>query len=230
MYQPFTAEPEVHMADQERSSAEPAIIDLAFGGHGRLVMFVHTIFRMDLSKIISVTGKSGLFRVVAQGRQAVIAESLEDGKRVPVHSSVRVSALEEISMFTTGDDEPLKNILAKLFEVNKGGAAADPKADDATLWKALVAVLPTADRERIYPNDVRKVFLWYAQLHKAGLLAKKEEKKEAEGDEKPKDGAKKKVAEKGAKAKADVAGKKAGTKTGGPPKAAAPRRGGQRGA
>ena len=54
-------------------------------------MFVALNYRMDLAKIISVTGKSGLFRVVAQGRQAVIAESLEDGKRIPVHSSVRVS-------------------------------------------------------------------------------------------------------------------------------------------
>ncbi|HRF79049.1 MAG TPA: DUF5606 domain-containing protein, partial [Flavobacteriales bacterium] len=59
---------------------------------------------MDLSKIISVAGKSGLFRVVAQGRQAVIAESLLDGKRIPVPSSSKVSSLEEISMFTTGDD------------------------------------------------------------------------------------------------------------------------------
>lgn len=185
---------------------------------------------MDLSKIISVTGKSGLFRVVAQGHQAVIAESLADGKRIPVPKSVRVSALEEISMFTTGDDEPLKNVLTKLFEKAKGGASADPKADDATLWKALTDALPTADKERIYPSDVRKLFLWYDQLQKAGLLAKAEEKTET-GEDKPKEGAAaKKVAEKGTKAKADVAGKKAGTKAGGPPKAAAPRRGGQRGA
>ena len=45
------------------------------------------------------------------------------------------------------------------------------------MWKALAEVLPTADRERIYASDVRKLFLWYGQLHKAGLLAKKEEKK-----------------------------------------------------
>ena len=194
-------------------------------------MFVALNYRMDLAKIISVTGKSGLFRVVAQGRQAVIAESLEDGKRIPVHSSVRVSTLDEISMFTTGDDEPLKNILAKLFEKAKGGASVDPKSDDATLWKALAEVLPTADRERIYASDVRKLFLWYGQLHKAGLLDKKEEKKEEEGDDKLKDTAKgKKVAAKGAKTKTASAGKKAGSQSGGPPKAAAPRRGGQRGA
>lgn len=186
---------------------------------------------MDLSKIISVTGKSGLFRVVAPGRQAIIAESLEDGKRIPVPSSVRVSSLDEISMFTTGDDEPLKNILGKLYENAKGGASADPKGDDATLWKTLTEALPTADKERIYPSDVRKLFFWYGQLLKAGVFTAKEEKAEEEEGDKPKEGAKaKKAPEKGAKAKADVAGKKGASKSSGPGKSAAPRRGGQRGA
>ena len=58
----------------------------------------------------------------SSGRQAIIAESLEDGKRIPVPTSVRVSSLDEISMFTTGDDEPLKNILTKLYEKNKDKA------------------------------------------------------------------------------------------------------------
>jgi len=59
---------------------------------------------MDLSKIISISGKPGLYRIVAQGRQALIVESLTDNKRAPVHSSVKVSSLDEISMFTTGED------------------------------------------------------------------------------------------------------------------------------
>lgn len=182
---------------------------------------------MDLSKIISVTGKSGLYRVVAQGRQAIIAESLADGKRIPVPMSVRISSLDEISMFTTGDDAPLKDVLAKLFELAKGGGSADPKADDETLWKALAAALPTADRDRIYPSDVRKLFTWYALLLAAGELSSKEEARE-DGD-KPKEAKAKKEAGKGAKVKADIGAKKAAGKGGGAPKAATPRRGGQRG-
>ena len=72
---------------------------------------------MDLSKIISVTGKPGLYRIVAQGRQAIIVESLVDGKRMPVHSSVRVSTLEEISMITTGDAVPFINVLQTVIEL-----------------------------------------------------------------------------------------------------------------
>lgn len=153
---------------------------------------------MDLSKIISVAGKTGLFRVIAQGRQAVIAESLLDGKRIPVPSSAKVSSLEEISMFTTGDDVPLKDVLAKLYEVEKGKESIDPKESDDKLFAKLGEALPDHDRERIYVSDVRKLFSWYQQLLKAGEFEKKEvEKKE---EERP--------AEKTAKAKAPKEGDK----------------------
>lgn len=132
---------------------------------------------MDLSKIISVAGKSGLFRVVAQARQAVIAESLEDGKRIPIPSSVRVNSLEEISIFTTGDDVPLKGVLEKLHVSSKGTSVGDPKGDEETLWKKLGEVLPEHDRDRIYPSDLRKLFSWYDLLLKSGVFEEKEEVK-----------------------------------------------------
>lgn len=181
---------------------------------------------MDLTKIITVTGKPGLHRVVAQGRQALIVESLLDGKRTPVPLSVKVSSLEEISMFTTGDDVLLKDVLAKLFEVNKGAAATDPKSDDGTLWAELLKALPNADKDRIYASDVRKLFTWYGQLLKSGEFTKKEEVKEEKAEVKEEvKGKAKKTAKKAA------AGAKAPKASGasGPPKAAAVRRGGQRG-
>jgi len=181
---------------------------------------------MDLSKIITVTGRPGLHRVIAQGRHALIVESLIDGKRAPVPTSIRVSSLDEISMFTTGDDVPLKDVLAKLHEKAKGGDSADPKGDDDTLWKALVEVLPEADRERIYASDVRKLFTWYAQLLKGGGFTVKEDEKKEDGADKTKDGAK---AKKAAKPKADGTKKAGARKPAAGSKAAAVRRGGQRG-
>ncbi|MBK8339159.1 MAG: DUF5606 domain-containing protein [Flavobacteriales bacterium] len=162
---------------------------------------------MDLSKIISVAGKSGLFRVVAQARQAVIAESLEDGKRVPIPSSVRVNSLEEISIFTTGDDVPLKGVLEKLHSSSKGTSVGDPKGDEEALWKKLGEVLPEHDRGRIYPSDLRKLFSWYDLLLKAGVFDQKEEAK----DKSEEDGkAAKTAGKKGSKAtKAAAAVKKA---------------------
>jgi hypothetical protein len=183
---------------------------------------------MDLTKIITVAGKPGLHRVVAQGRQAIITESLIDGKRAPVPLSVKVSSLDEISMFTTGDDVLLKEVLAKLHEVNGGGAAVDSKSDDNTLWEALLKALPTADRSRIYASDVRKLFTWYGQLLKAGEFEKKEE--EAAKEPEHKEAApEKKAAEKAPKKVKKDAGAKVKSTTSGAPKAAAVRRGGQRG-
>ena len=191
-------------------------------------MFAPQYERMDLLKIITVAGRPGLHRVIAKGPKALIVESLLDGKRAPVPLNVKVSSLEEISMFTTGDDVLLKDVLAKLHEVNNGGPAADPKEDDVALWAALLKALPTADKGRIYGSDVRKLFGWYAQLLKAGEFAKKEEEKKDEAEHKD-DAKTKKAPAKAAKKKADVGAKSKPGGAGGPPKAAAVRRGGQRG-
>lgn len=188
---------------------------------------------MDLSKIISVAGKSGLYRVVASGRQAIIAESLSDGKRIPVPLSVRVSSLEEISMFTTGDDVPLSTVLEKLHAVEKGGPSLDPKSEVDVLFSKLGEALPEHDRERIYPSDLRKLFSWYADLLKAGVFKEEAAKGEdaKEGKDEPKAARKGKeatgAARKSAKA-ADKAAPKPGA--GSKPKASTTvRKGSQRG-
>ncbi len=185
---------------------------------------------MDLSKIISVAGKSGLFRVVAQGRQAIIAESLLDGKRIPVHTSMRVSSLDEISMYTTGDDVPLSQVLQKLHEVEKGGESLDPKEGDDKLFAKLGEALPEHDRERIYPSDLRKLFAWYGQLLKAGEFEKKKE--EAKADEEPETKTTKAAKEEAPKKKAAAKKSAAAKPAGGTSKAKATtvRRSAQRGA
>ncbi len=198
---------------------------------------------MDLTKIISVTGKPGLYRIVAQGRQALIVESLIDGKRAPVHTSIRVSTLDEISMFTTEDDVPLADVLKKLFELEKGKASVDPKAEEKELFGKLAEVLPNHDRERIYASDLRKLFAWYDLLLRSGEFKEKKEPSEVAGKESgsekvegSKDGKKsasaKKKAPKEGGAKKKVAPKKvASPKPGGTskPKSTTMRKSAQRG-
>ena len=167
---------------------------------------------MDLSKIISITGKTGLYRVVAQGRQALIAESLTDKKRIPVHSSVRVSSLDEVSMYTKGDDVLLSTVLEKMHSLEKGKLSVDPKGDLEVLYDKLGEALPNYDRDRIYSSDVRKFFMWYQMLVAAGIFT--EEKKKAEAKKEDKEG---KV--KAAGAKAAPKKKAAGAKSTATPKA-----------
>ena len=71
---------------------------------------------MDLSIIISISGKPGLYKVVGRSRNGLIAESLADQKRIPVRTADKVSALSDISIFTYEDDLPLKEVLVKLFD------------------------------------------------------------------------------------------------------------------
>ena len=82
---------------------------------------------MDLSKILSLTGKNGLFKVVSQTKNAVIVESLIDGKRFPAFGHEKISSLEEISVFTTGDDIALKDVFKAFNDKLEGKQAIESK-------------------------------------------------------------------------------------------------------
>ncbi len=174
---------------------------------------------MDLSKIISITGKSGLYRVVAQGRQALIAESLTDKTRIPVHSSVRVSSLDEVSMYTKGDDVLLSKVFEALHAKEKGKLSVDPKGNLEALYDKLGEALPTYDRDRIYSSDVRKFFTWYQLLVDAGIFEEQAKASAKAGkEEKETKEVKKGAAGKSAKPKAPAA-KGSSPKAGGASKA-----------
>lgn len=125
---------------------------------------------MNLTGIIAISGKPGLFKVVAQGKNNIIVESLEEKKRFPAYASDRISALDDISIYTYDEDKPLKEIYTTIFDKEKGGATISHKEDLGKLSTYLLEVLPNYDQERVYPSDVKKLFQWYNILHKAGEL------------------------------------------------------------
>jgi hypothetical protein len=141
---------------------------------------------IDLTGIISISGQPGLFKIIAQSKNGIIVEGLADKKRVNIYASTKVSTLSDISMFTTGDDKPIEEIMTSIFEKEKGGAAIDSKADDKAVEKYFSEILPDYDKERVYVSNIRKLFNWYNALQTTGNLKEKEEK--AEGDDKPKAG------------------------------------------
>ncbi len=139
---------------------------------------------MNLAGIISISGKPGLYRVIAQGKNNLIVENLEDKKRVPAYATDRISSLEDISIYTYDDDKPLKEIYNTLFEKEKGGETISHKEDGAKLQKYLMEILPNFDQERVYPSDIKKLFQWYNILLKAGALVQ-DVTEEAKEDKKP---------------------------------------------
>lgn len=138
---------------------------------------------MDLSNILTVSGKSGLFKVVSQTKSGLVVESLDDGKKIPVFLSDRSSALEDISIFTLTEDIPLKEVLLKIFEKEEGKPCIDAKEDPAKLKACFETILPDYDSERVYISDIKKVFAWYNLLLEKEMITP-EEPEEALKEEK----------------------------------------------
>ena len=138
---------------------------------------------MDLSKILTIAGKSGLFEVVSQTRNGLIVESLTDGKRQPVFATSRSSMLEDISIFTDEGDVPLKDVLWKIFQTTEGQPVENPKKEPEKATRLFEEVLPDYDRDRVHFSDIRKVFTWYNILLEKGLITQPEEEKEKKEDE-----------------------------------------------
>jgi hypothetical protein len=149
---------------------------------------------MSLKGIISISGKSGLYKVVGQGKNNVIVESLEDGRKFPAFASNRISALDDISIYTNDEDVLLGEVYKKMKAHTKGKVAMDHKDDVIKLRTDFKTFMPDYDEERVSNTDVKKLYQWFNLLHKSDLLKFEEEKAEETKEEKPK--AKKAVAPK----------------------------------
>lgn len=134
---------------------------------------------MDLSKILSVTGKSGLFKLLSHNKSSFIVESLTDGKRLPVFPNDGVATLDNISIFTEDDDVPLQEVLLSIYKKENGAQASVDVTDSKALKAYFAEVLPNYDKERVYVSNMKKVVMWYNQLIEKGLIddkGKEEEK------------------------------------------------------
>lgn len=143
---------------------------------------------MDLKEILSIAGKPGLFKTIAQTKNGVIIESLADGKRSQAFASDKISSLGEISIFTQNEDMPLREVLQLMIEKSTDTTVPDAKAADPILKKYFETVVPQYDTERVYTSHIRKVVAWYHQLVTAGFNDFKEpaEENNSPGNEKEK--------------------------------------------
>jgi len=126
---------------------------------------------MDLSKIVSISGKPGLYVIKSQAIGRLIVESVLDGKCSPAFARDRMSSLEEISIFSTEEDRPLKDVFKMIHE--KMGDKVDfdyKKASNDELREKFAFVMPDYDEEAVYPSDMKKVFAWYQMLMDKNLL------------------------------------------------------------
>lgn len=125
---------------------------------------------MGLEKILSISGKPGLYELKAQTRSGFVAESLIDGKKLSVGLKNNVSLLSEIAIYTLEEEVPLKEVFNKIKEKENGGKTQishkDPKIK---LEEYFFEVLPDYDEDRVYASDIKKIIQWYNLLHDKGI-------------------------------------------------------------
>jgi len=119
---------------------------------------------MKLDKVLSISGKPGLFELKAQTRGGFLAQSLVDGKKIPVSMRNNVSILSEIAIYTYTEEIPLREVFQKIYDKEEGKPAINHKSSKAELTDYFSDVLPEYDEDRVYPSDIKKVIQWYNLL------------------------------------------------------------------
>ena len=138
---------------------------------------------MILKDILAISGESGLFKFIAQGKNAIIVEHLETKKRSSAYGSAKVSSLEDIAIFTEKEDMPLGKVFDLIYEKENGGMAVDSKADAAKLRIWFEGILTDYSKDKVYTSDMKKVAHWYNILHNLNLLIKEEPESAAAPEE-----------------------------------------------
>jgi len=134
---------------------------------------------MSLDKILSISGKPGLFKVIAQTRTGFVAESLIDKRKVNVNIHSNVSILSEIAVYTLTEELPLREVLKKVMEKENGQQTSISHKDSKDILEEyFFGVLPDYDEDRVYASDIKKIVQWYNLLQKHDLLDALEEDKE----------------------------------------------------
>lgn len=125
---------------------------------------------MGLDKILSISGKPGIYELKTQTRSGFVAESLLDGKRISVGLRHNVSILSEIAIYTLTEEIPLREVFEKIKTKENGGPTIHHKVSKDELEEFFFNVVPDYDEDRVYPSDIKKVVQWYNILQKNDLM------------------------------------------------------------
>ena len=117
--------------------------------------------KTDLSKILAISGQSGLYLYISQARNGAIVEALADKKRSSIGVTNKITSLADISIYTDDEEVKLQDVFEKMH-AHLGENDAPSAKSDAKVLKALFEeALPTYDRDRFYVSHMKKVVEWY---------------------------------------------------------------------
>jgi hypothetical protein len=152
---------------------------------------------MTIKEIASISGMSGLYKVLKPSKSGVIVESLDaNQKRLLVSANQKVSLLDEISIYTISENMPLIDVFRSIKEKVGDKIKVSAKSDNNELKAFMKSVLPDYDEARVYVSDIKKVVTWYSVLLDYPSVFEKEvEETEVATDKKAKTSKSKKAKE-----------------------------------
>jgi hypothetical protein len=125
---------------------------------------------MQLEKIISISGKPGLYKLISQLKSGFIVEDVLTKKKASISNSSQVSLLDNIAMFTFDNEVPLFEVFENLAKNEDYKETISHKSSEAELKELMAKSLPNYDTERVYVSDMKKLAQWYNILHKSGYI------------------------------------------------------------
>ncbi len=140
-----------------------------------------------LKEILSVSGKPGLYKLVSQGKNMYVVESLIDKKRIPIYARDKAVSLGDIAVYTETEEIQLATVFNNI-KIKEAGVAIDlkPNIQPAELRAYFEQILPDYDKDKVYPSDMKKIMNWYNILFNAGITdfdTIKKEEEEVKEDE-----------------------------------------------
>ena len=119
---------------------------------------------MNLDKVLSISGKPGLYELISKSKGGFIVKSIETGKKTAVSMRQNINVLGEIAIYTYDDEIPLYKVLRNIGEKESNKKAIDPKSSSDELKSYFQELLPEYDEDRVYVSNIKKVLQWYNKL------------------------------------------------------------------
>ena len=135
-----------------------------------------------LKGILAISGHPGLYKMISNAKNALIVESLVNKKRMQAYATSKISALEDIAIFTDKGDVPLSDVFKNIKEKEEGGKAISHKSSGNELKDYMAEILPNYDEDRVYVSDMKKIFQWYNLLQENNMLDDLDQKEEVESN------------------------------------------------
>lgn len=141
---------------------------------------------MNLDKVLSISGKPGLYELISRSKGGFIVKSMDTGKKTAVSMRHNINVLGEIAIYTYDGEIPLYKVFRNIAEKESNGKTIDPKSSSNELKSYFQEVLPEYDEERVYVSNIKKILQWYNSLVDLGVTefeAEKAQEREEEDKE-----------------------------------------------